>query len=74
MRTDITPYRFRSISFIAEDVAPGNVYLTEQRYGMFRIMIVAGAEQKSQRIAKAIHQSMNLRIPAAPGYTNRFIS
>ena len=32
------------------------------------IVVIAGTEQKSKRIAQAIHQSMNFRISATSGY------
>ena len=35
---------------------------------MLGIVVIAGTEQKSKRIAQAIHQSMNFRISAASGY------
>ena len=71
---DIFPDRFRTVCFVAEDIASRNIDLAEQRDRVNRIVIIAGTEQKSQRIAQAIHQSMDLRISAAPGYANRLIS
>ena len=67
LRINIFPDCFRSIRLIAKDVAPCDVYLAEQGYSMYRIVVIAGTEQKSQRIAEAVHQSMDLRIPAASG-------
>ena len=73
MRINILPDRFRSIRLIAKDVAPCDFYLPEQGDSMYRVVVIAGAEQKSQRIAKSIHQSMDFRISAASGYTNCLI-
>lgn len=73
LRINILPDCFRSIRLIAKDVAPCDFYLPEQGDSMYRVVVIAGAEQKSQRIAKAIHQSMDFRISAASGYTNCLI-
>ena len=68
LRLDVVSYRSGPIGFISENIAPFNIDLAEQRDGMLGIMVIAGTEQKSKRIAQAIHQSMNFRVSAASGY------
>ena len=68
LRIDVVPYRFGPIGFISENIASLDIDLSKQRDGVPGIVVIAGTEQKSKRIAQAIHQSMNFRISAASGY------
>ncbi len=70
---DVHPDHFRSVGFVAQDVAARDADLAKQRYGMGGIVLIAGTEQKCQGIAQAIHQGMNFCGPATPGYPNRLI-
>ena len=71
---DVVSYRFGPIGFIAKDIAPLNIDLAEQGDGVLGIVAITGTEQKSKRIAQAIHQSMNFRVSAASGYAYCLIS
>ena len=51
LRIDVVPDHFGSIGFIAENIAPLDIDLAEQRDGMPGIVVIAGTEQKSKRIA-----------------------
>ena len=73
LRMDVFSDRFRAVCFVAEDIASCTIDLAEQRDSVNGIVVIAGTEQKSQRIAQTIHQSMDLRISAASGYANRLI-
>ena len=68
LRINVFSYCLRTIGLIAEDIAPLDIDLAEQRDGVLGIVVITGTEQKSKRIAQAIHQSMNFRVSAASGY------
>lgn len=51
LRFNIVPARFRTIRFITEDIAPRDIDLAEQGYNVYGVVVVAGTERKSQRIA-----------------------
>ena len=51
LRIDVFSNCLGTIGFIAEDIAPFDVALAKQRDGVLGIMIIAGTEQKSKRIA-----------------------
>ena len=51
LRINVVSDCFRTIGFIAKDIAPINSDLAEQRDGVLGIVVIAGTEQKSKRIA-----------------------
>ena len=55
LRIDVFSNYLGAIGFIAEDIAPFDINLAEQRDGVLGIVVIAGTEQKSKRIAQAIH-------------------
>ena len=73
LRINIVADRFCTVCLIAQNIAPLNVDLAEQGYGVLGIVVIAGTEQKSKRIAQAIHQSMYFCISAASGYADCLI-
>ena len=68
LRINVVPDHFGPIGFISENIAPLDIDPAEQRDSVLGIVVIAGTEQKSKRIAQAIHQSMNFRVSAASGY------
>ena len=73
LRSNVFTDRFGTVCFVSKNIASLNVDLLEQWNSMCRIVIRARRQHKSQRIAQAIHQSMNLRISAASGHSDSFI-
>ena len=55
LRIDVFSNCLGPIGFIAEDIAPLDINLAEQRNSVLGIVVIAGTEQKSKRIAQAIH-------------------
>ena len=51
LRINIVPDRFRTIRFIAEDIASLDVDLAEQWYGVFGVVVITRTEQKNKWIA-----------------------
>lgn len=50
-RSNVLSDGLRTVSLIADDVAPSDFRLSEQGHGMAGIMVIAGTEQERQRIA-----------------------
>ena len=55
LRIDVFSNCLSTIGFISEDIAPLDVNLAEQRNGVLGIVVITRTEQKSKRIAQAIH-------------------
>ena len=53
LRINVVSDCFGPIGFIAKDIAPINIDLAEQGDGVLGIVVIAGTEQKSNRIALA---------------------
>ena len=51
LRNDVFSDRFRTVCFVTEDIAPSNIDLAEQWDSVNGIVVTAGTEQKSKRIA-----------------------
>ena len=73
LRINVVSYHLSAIGLVPKNIAPLNIDLAEQGDSMCCVMFIAGTQQKNQRIAQAIHQSMNLRIAAASGNAYRLI-
>ena len=71
---DVLTDCFGIVRFVTGYVAALDLNLAEQRDGVLGIVAITGTEQKSKRIAQAIHQSMNFRVSATSGYAYCLIS
>lgn len=56
---DISTNRFRAVGFIAQNMATLKFYFGQQRNRVLGIVVIAGREQKLNRVTQTIYDCMD---------------
>lgn len=70
---DVVPDFLRAIGFVAQNVAPFDLKLREQINGRTCIMHLTAGEQKMDRIAQSVYNSMDFRGFSTPAGSDKLV-